>query len=125
MIDEPGIADLKIKRGEAFSFSFYITVNSVTLPLADSTVISKIRVDDDIDATLIDIFTVKVDGVATPNAAPTANIIELSLTAVETAALEESSGFYDVLVVTLGGDEEWYLKGNVSISDSRRVTDNP
>ena len=110
-----------IKRGEPYSFTFRLKDQDtqVVIPLDNLSVASQIRIQQDIDSAKIVDFTCKVDGVAVPNAAPTDNIIELSLTAVQTAAITQDTGFYDVLI----NNEDYYLEGPAVIEESDRVTE--
>lgn len=117
----PGRYDLHIQRGEDFSFSFTIDINSVTLDLTDASVYSQVRENDSRAESKIVDFTCKVDGTAVTNPAPTANVIELSLTDVETAAIAHDAGYYDVLVVDSSGNDKYYLEGRVTIHNSVTV----
>lgn len=118
---EAGVYHLTIKRGEPFSFQFKITNDGTVLDLTNLNVVSEVRIQKDTTSTEIVSFTCKVDGAAVPNATPTNNIIELSLSAVQTAAITQNAGYYDVLI----DDATYYLEGSVCIEPSERVTEIP
>lgn len=104
---EPGVLNLRIRRGETFSKTFDIDVDGTVLNLTGATVESQIRAEPERSgATLIETFTVAVNG---------SNEITLSLTSTETAAITQDVGYYDVLVRDASNDDTYYLAGRVDI----------
>jgi hypothetical protein len=116
-----GKSNITVVLGEDFSFSFTIEVSDVLLDLSDATVISQVREQAHRTSDLIAEFTCLVDDAATPNAAPTANVISLNLTDEETAAIECGEGYYDVLVIDVSGNDTYYLEGKVVFKESVTV----
>lgn len=108
----PATYDHKIQRGDDFSFTFDIEVDGTVLVLSGCTVLSQIREKEDQSATLIEDFTVAVNG---------SNEITLSLTDVQTAAITQSVGYYDVLVVNAANDDTHYVKGTITFSSTVTV----
>jgi hypothetical protein len=115
----PGKQALHIIRGSEFSFGpFEIDIDGTILNLAGATVLSQVRASKSRIADLIAEFTVAVtngDDTGYPSD------IELTLTDEETAALAQSGGWYDVLVIDVSNNDTYYLEGSVSIEGTVTV----
>lgn len=110
----PGKYDIHIYRGEDFSLEFYIEVGGVLLDLTGSTVLAQCRPEKTRTGAAIFDFTVTVDDVATPNPAPTLNVIKLLLTDAQTDGLVlNADAYYDVLVIDGNNIDTFYLEGKV------------
>jgi len=122
-MSQAGRWPITIRKGEDFSLEFWVEIDDVVLDLTGASVYGQIRKLRNRETDLILDFTVTVDGVAVTNPAPTDNVIKLTLTDVQTAAIDddETSGYYDVLVVGSGGEDIYYLEGPVTILDSVTV----
>lgn len=115
---EPGKQSLRIRKGVDFPFTFEIDIDGTVLDLTGATVLSQIRESQNRIAELITDFTVVVT-----SGAETGYLsdITLSLTDTQTAAIEQSEGFYDVLVIDGGGNDTYYLEGHVTFVGSTTV----
>lgn len=107
----PAKKDLTIQRGDDFSFTFDIEIGGEVLDLSEATVLAQIREKAYWSATLIDDFTVAING---------SNEITLSLTDTQTAAISHIIGYYDVLVV-IGTDKTHYLGGEITFKNTVTV----
>jgi len=116
----PASFGLTIVKGADFSFTFDIDVSGTTLNLTGATITAEIRKENNQAATLIATFTVAV---TTGAVSGYDSDVTLSLTDVETLAITEPDGFYDVLVTDTGGVDTYYLKGAIAFLDS--VTEKP
>ena len=114
--------DLHIQRGEDFaSKAISKTIDSVVFDLTGAMVYAQIRTEDNRSSDKIEDFTCLVDGAAVPNAAPTLNKITLHLTDVQTAALTDDGGYYDLLIVDAAGNDKYWIEGMVTIHGSVTV----
>lgn len=102
----PAVQDLTIVRGADFDFTFDIDVDGTILDLTSAAVYSQLRVAERRGSTLILDFAVTVS---------TSNEISLSLTDEQTADIENSKGYYDVLVSDSSGNDDYYLRGKIDI----------
>jgi len=112
MMISPARLDLKIRRGADFSITFDIDVDGSVLDLTGATVQSQIRRSPARTSPLIKDFTTALN--------PSTHEITLSLTDTETAALPVVDAAYDVLV-SLAGEDTYYLEGAITIMDSVTV----
>jgi len=117
MIEEPGYQALTIPKGTDYTFEFTIEVDDILLDLSDAEIYSQIRTSKSQLSDLIVAFTVLVDDVAVPNASPTLMVVKLTLEADDTVDLDDTDGFFDVLVIQ-GGVSTYYLEGPVSFRDT-------
>jgi hypothetical protein len=116
---EPGKEAIRIKRGADFSFGpFEIEIDGVILNLTGATCYCQLRESQKRDSALIaDITLVVTTGAVTGYLSD----IELTLTDTQTAAITQSGGYYDVLVVNSVGNDTYYLEGKVTVFGSVTV----
>ena len=117
----PGKYNITVIKGADFSLPFTITVGDEVLDLTNCIVQSEIRARQARDSKLLATFTCLVDGVAVPNPAPTNNVIRLTLTETQTGEIKNFEGWYDVLVTTVAGQDDYYLEGKVTFKPSVTV----
>ena len=117
LIEEPGYQALTIPKGTNYVYEFTIEVDDVLLDLSDAEIYSQIRNSKSQHGDIIVPFTVLVDDVEVPNAAPTTMVVKLTLDADDTVDLDDNNGFYDVLVIQ-GGVSTYYLEGPVLFKDT-------
>lgn len=118
----PGKYDIHIYRGEDFTLEFTIEVGGVLLDLTNATIIAQCRAEKTRTGVPLFSFTVTLDDVATPNPAPTDNIVKLTLTDTQTDGYTlNSAGYYDVLIIDSNGVDTFYLEGRVHIHNTVTV----
>ncbi len=114
----PGVHPIIIRKAAEFSFIFEIDIDDTVLDLTGATVLSQIRESRNRESELIADFTV---GVTSGGDTGYLSDITLSLTDTQSAAIGQSEGFYDVLVIDGGGNDTYYLEGLVSFIGSATV----
>ena len=111
---KPGTHNIEIVRGEDFSLSFTVTIDGVILDLTGATAYAQIRESKSRSAVLIADFDTDIS--ADPD-----NVVTISIADAVTAAMTQDLGYYDVLIVSAGTEDLYYLKGRVTIDGSVTV----
>ncbi len=81
------MTDIKFKRGDSMSLARTFRVDGVDYDLTGQTVTSQVRVEKDVESTLIADLTVST---------PTSATVTLSLTSAQTDVLEPGVYYYDI-----------------------------
>lgn len=110
---KPAILNIDIVRGEDFPLAFTVKVDDVIQDFTGATVQAQIRETPERTGVLIADF---VGSVAADN-----QTIQVTMDDATTAGIVQDTGYYDVLVTTLAGEDRYYLKGRVTIDGSVTV----
>jgi hypothetical protein len=97
---------LTIVRGADFTYELTITLDDVALDMSSATIAGEVY---STSGTLVDTMTATVSGASS-------NIVTLSFTDTETAALT-ATRYAFTLWVTRGGDKRPWLAGQVNVTD--------
>lgn len=107
--EEYAIINIDIDKGRDFSKYYgFLDDALVAIDMTGYSIAAQIRLEESSDSTLIDDFTIDTTDIAT-------GVIYLTLTEVETAALNASSGYYDIKVTDTSGITKSWVKGRVEI----------
>ena len=108
---DPSVEDLVVRRNRTYSRTFLFTDgDDVPLNLSAYTITAEIRKEESYASDLIAAFTVDVSDSANGN-------VTISFTETETAAIDNASGYWDMLM-ELGSDTESWLEGVVDFKES-------
>ena len=109
---QPVPYDHVIRRNRTYEKTFYFTdADNVALDLSTYTVKAEIRKELSYTSLLIGTFNIDMTDAANGN-------ITLTFTEIETAAITESAGFWDLLFEVAGGSKESWVEGEVEIKES-------
>jgi len=109
---QPGTHNIVIVRGEDYSLSFNVTVDSVVQTFTGGTAYAQIRESESRASTLIADFTTAID---------VAGEVTITLSDTLSAAITQDLGYYDVVIRDSGGNDVYYLKGRVTVDGSVTV----
>lgn len=110
---EPEVINFIIKRGSDWSFTFDIDVDGEVVSLVGATVLAQVRQQMERTSTKMLDMGVSVDVLT--------NEITISLTDVQTAGVNRTVGYYDVLVIDAGGFDTYYLQGEIRFDGAATV----
>jgi hypothetical protein len=114
----PGKLPLDIKKGVDYTLVFEVEIDGVILNLTGATVEATIREGKKEGSTELIKFTPVIsEGVDTGYDSD----ISLSLTDTQTASINVTTAFYDVLVIDSQGTDTYYLEGQVNFLPRRTV----
>jgi len=109
----PGTHDITVMRGEDFSLTFQVLINSVVLDLTGATAYAQVRAkENDRTSTLLGDFTTAIDA---------SHYVTITLADTVSAAVTADEGWYDVLIVDSTGADTYYLRGKVTFIGSATV----